>query len=69
MLVGAVCVEREGETWVNMWDPLLERINAESSPIKVEDFTIIIGIAGNITGQLIFGFKEDVVKIIAEKMM
>ena len=43
--------------------------SAESSPIKVEDFTIIIGIAGKITGQLIFGFKEDVVKKIAEKMI
>ncbi len=43
--------------------------NAESSPIKVEDFTIIIGIAGTITGQLIFGFKEEVVKKIAEKMI
>ena len=43
--------------------------SAESSPIKVEDFTIIIGIAGNITGQLIFGFKEEVVKNIAEKMI
>ena len=41
----------------------------ESSPIKVEDFTVIIGIAGKITGQLIFGFKEETVKNIAQVMI
>lgn len=41
----------------------------ESSPIKVEDFTVIIGIAGKITGQLIFGFKEETVKNIAQMMI
>jgi len=41
----------------------------ERSPIKVEDFTVIMGMAGQVSGQLIFGFKEETVKKIAETMI
>ncbi|BDU50047.1 chemotaxis protein CheX [Haliovirga abyssi] len=41
----------------------------EISPISVENTTIIIGIAGQIKGQLIFGFTEETVRAIASKMI
>lgn len=41
----------------------------ERSPIKVEDFTVIMGMAGQVSGQLIFGFKEETAKKIAETMI
>lgn len=41
----------------------------ENSPIAVEDFTVIIGIAGQISGQLIFGFDEKSNLSIASEMM
>ncbi len=49
--------------------PEMREIGEETSPITVEDFTIIIGMAGQISGQLIFGFREEMVKKIAEKML
>lgn len=49
--------------------PIAKEIGMETSPISVEDFTIIIGIAGQITGQLIFGFNDTTIKKIAEKMI
>lgn len=49
--------------------PTYNEIGDEKSPIRVEDFTIIMGIAGKVSGQLIFGFKEEVVKKIAEIMI
>lgn len=49
--------------------PVIKESGEEKSPIKVEDFTIIMGMAGQVSGQLIFGFRENVVKKIAEIMI
>ena len=67
-----IVVDSIKETIKKMLDTELDIVieeEAESSPIKVEDFTVIIGIAGKITGQLIFGFKEENVKCIASRMI
>lgn len=50
-------------------NPVSKEIGLETSPISVEDFTIIIGIAGQITGQLIFGFNDETIRKIAEEMI
>lgn len=50
-------------------EPVMNEVGEERSPIKVEDFTIIIGIAGRISGQLIFGFKEGIAEKIAQIMI
>jgi len=39
------------------------------SPLEVENFAIIVGIAGQVTGQIIFGFKEEVVNSITSHMI
>lgn len=44
-------------------------IGEENSPLTVEDFTIIVGMAGQVTGQLIFGFSDETIKVIAKKMI
>jgi chemotaxis protein CheX len=49
--------------------PEINQCEEERSPIKVEDFTVIMGMAGQVSGQLIFGFKEEIVKKIAEIMI
>lgn len=67
-----IVLETMGETGERVIkEKLIEmrEIAEETSPIAVEDFTIIIGMAGQIGGQVIFGFKEDIVKIIASKMI
>ena len=61
-------LQETGQRIVNA-EPILVESGEESSPIAVEDFTIIIGIAGQISGQLIFGFKESSVTKIASKMI
>lgn len=44
-------------------------VGEENSPLTVEDFTIIVGMAGQVTGQLIFGFSDETIKIIAKRMI
>ena len=50
-------------------EPVFIESGEENSPIAVEDFTVIIGIAGQISGQLIFGFEEKSNLIIAKEML
>lgn len=40
-----------------------------NSPVKVDDFTVILGIAGQVSGQVMFGFKEEMVTKLASKMI
>ncbi len=66
-----IVLESLGKTSEKMLklSPKIRECEEERSPIKVEDFTVIMGMAGQISGQLIFGFKEDTAKKIAEIMI
>lgn len=46
-----------------------EDLGEKKSPIEVENFAIIVGLAGQIAGQLVFGFTEEMVFKIARKMI
>ena len=39
------------------------------SPLEVENFAIIVGIAGQVAGPIIFGFQEEVVNNITSHMI
>ncbi|OQY08410.1 MAG: hypothetical protein B6I28_04755 [Fusobacteriia bacterium 4572_132] len=44
-------------------------LGEKKSPLELENFAIIVGIAGQVAGQLIFGFNEEVVKLISAQMI
>lgn len=50
-------------------EPKVEKLGDEKSPIKVDDFNTILGIVGDISGQIIFGFKEGAPSKIVSKML
>ncbi|MBZ4683693.1 MAG: CheC domain protein [Fusobacteriales bacterium] len=49
-------------------EPIINEVGIIESPLKLEDFSIIVGMVGNIEGQLIFGFEKDILKKIAQNM-
>lgn len=49
--------------------PIIEKMSDKKSPIKVEKFNVILGIVGDISGQIIFGFKEGSPGKVVSKMI
>lgn len=52
-----------------MEEPVISKMPDEKSPIKVERFNVILGIVGDISGQIIFSFKEGSPNKIVSKML
>jgi chemotaxis protein CheX len=46
---------------------IVEEIHLKS-PVKLEDFSIVVGVVGEINGQLIFGFEKAILDKIVKKM-
>lgn len=49
--------------------PTIEFITELTSPIEVEDFNVLLGVVGEVRGQIIFGVKEDVSFKIISKVL
>lgn len=49
--------------------PKIEKIGEAKSPIAVDSFNVILGIVGDITGQIIFNFKEGTAENIVSKLL
>lgn len=49
--------------------PKIEKIGEAKSPISVDSFNVIMGIVGDITGQIIFNFKEGTPEKIVSKLL
>ncbi|MBN1468632.1 MAG: chemotaxis protein CheX [Fusobacteriaceae bacterium] len=49
--------------------PEITKIGETKSPISVESFNVILGIVGDITGQIIFNFKGESPQKIVSKLL
>lgn len=49
--------------------PVIEKMTDEKSPISVEKFNVILGIVGDISGQIIFSFKEGSPGNVVSRML
>lgn len=50
-------------------EPEIKKIGEAKSPINVSSFNVILGIVGDITGQIIFNFKNESPKKIVSKLL
>jgi chemotaxis protein CheX len=49
-------------------EPEIKEVEHMKSPIHLEDFSIVMGVVGEINGQLIFGFEKSILDKITKKM-
>jgi chemotaxis protein CheX len=49
-------------------EPEIMEVEHITSPVHLEDFSIVMGVVGEIDGQLIFGFEKSILDKIARKM-
>lgn len=49
-------------------EPEIREIEHIKSPVQLEDFSIVMGVVGEINGQLIFGFEKSILDKITKKM-